>query len=94
MPSPEHDSRAVAVGAELVGSVMTGWPELASTAWEDTRDTLHMWTQVVGQVRLALEPAVNHTWQAPLCRFYQGWIQRHAQYQDVVYRPPPSRVRD
>ena len=45
---------------------MTAWPELALAAWEDTRDTLHMWTQVVGKVRLALEPALNHTWQAPL----------------------------
>ena len=30
----------------------------------------------------------------PLCPFYQGWIQRHPQYQDVLYQPPPSRVRD
>ena len=45
---------------------MTGWPELPLAAWEDTRDTLHMWTQVVGKVRLALKPALNHTWQAPL----------------------------
>ncbi len=44
----------------------TGWPELPLAAWEDTRDTLHMWTQVVGKVRLGLEPALNHTWQAPL----------------------------
>ncbi len=41
------------------------WPELPS-AWEDTRDTLHLWTQVVGKVRLALEPMVNHWWQVPL----------------------------
>ena len=45
---------------------MNGWPELALADWEGTRDTLHMWTQVVGKVRLALEPALNHTWQAPL----------------------------
>jgi hypothetical protein len=36
------------------------------SAWEDTRDTLHMWTQVVGKVRMALEPMVNHWWQVPL----------------------------
>ena len=40
------------------------WPEL--TPWQDTRDALHMWTQVVGKVRLALEPMVNHWWQVPL----------------------------
>jgi hypothetical protein len=32
----------------------------------DTRDTVHMWTQVVGKVRLALEPMMNHWWQVPL----------------------------
>jgi hypothetical protein len=42
------------------------WPELPLSAWEDTRDTLHLWTQVVGKVRLALEPMVNHWWQVPL----------------------------
>jgi hypothetical protein len=42
------------------------WPELTLPEWADTRDTLHLWTQVVGKVRLALEPMVNHWWQVPL----------------------------
>jgi Family of unknown function (DUF5996) len=42
------------------------WPDLTLSAWEDTRDTLHLWTQVVGKVRLALEPMLNHWWQVPL----------------------------
>ena len=42
------------------------WPELTLSEWEDTRATFHMWTQVVGKVRLALEPMVNHWWQVPL----------------------------
>jgi hypothetical protein len=42
------------------------WPELRLAAWEDTRDTLHMWTQVVGKVQLALNPMVNHWWQIAL----------------------------
>ena len=42
------------------------WPELTLSAWADTRDTFHMWTQVVGKIRLALEPMVNHWWQVPL----------------------------
>ncbi|TME35456.1 MAG: hypothetical protein E6I62_00440 [Chloroflexi bacterium] len=42
------------------------WPELTLSSWEDTRDTLHLWTQIVGKVRLALEPMVNHWWQVPL----------------------------
>jgi hypothetical protein len=42
------------------------WPELTLTEWDGTRQTLHLWTQVVGKVRLALEPMVNHWWQVPL----------------------------
>ena len=42
------------------------WPALSLEAWQDTKDTLHMWTQVVGKVRLALSPLVNHWWEVPL----------------------------
>src|SRR5438309_1516769 len=42
------------------------WPDLTLSNWQDTRDTLHMWTQVVGKVRLALEPMINHWWQVTL----------------------------
>ena len=42
------------------------WPDLTLAGWTDTRETLHMWTQIVGKVRLALEPMVNHWWQVPL----------------------------
>src|SRR5271154_1619563 len=42
------------------------WPVLPLEAWDDTRATLHMWTQIVGKVRLALTPAVNHWWNVPL----------------------------
>jgi hypothetical protein len=42
------------------------WPELPLAAWQDTYATLHMWTQVVGKVRLALSPLVNHWWEVPL----------------------------
>ena len=42
------------------------WPPLPLADWIDTRDTLHMWTQIVGKTRLALAPMVNHWWQVPL----------------------------
>ena len=41
------------------------WPELPLASWQDTYATLHMWTQIVGKVRLALCPHVNHWWQVP-----------------------------
>lgn len=42
------------------------WPELPYAAWRDTALTLQLWTQIVGKVRLALTPWLNHGWQVPL----------------------------
>ncbi|MHB1935394.1 MAG: DUF5996 family protein [Acidobacteriaceae bacterium] len=42
------------------------WPELPLAAWQDTYKTLHMWSQIVGKVRLALSPKLNHWWEVPL----------------------------
>ena len=42
----------------------SAWPALPE--WGDTRDTLHLWTQIVGKVRLALVPWTNHSWHATL----------------------------
>ena len=42
------------------------WPSLPLEEWAATKDTLHMWTQVVGKVRLACTPLVNHWWNVPL----------------------------
>jgi hypothetical protein len=42
------------------------WPSLPFEQWRETLATLHMWTQVVGKVRLAQAPLVNHWWQVPL----------------------------
>jgi len=42
------------------------WPRLDYAAWRDTGATLHRWTQIVGKVRLALTPWLNHGWQVPL----------------------------
>ena len=42
------------------------WPALPLDTFEPTRASLHMWTQIVGKVRLALAPYMNHWWQVPL----------------------------
>lgn len=42
------------------------WPSLPLEEWKDTCATLHMWTQVVGKIRLAQTPLVNHWWNVPL----------------------------
>jgi hypothetical protein len=38
------------------------WPEFPSSGWSDTYATLHMWSQIVGKIRLALAPPLNHWW--------------------------------
>ncbi len=42
------------------------WPALPFSEWKETCKTLHMWTQVVGKVRLALSPWTNHSWHVTL----------------------------
>ena len=42
------------------------WPELPYDAWQDTRATLHLWTQVVGKIRLQQTPWLNHSWHVTL----------------------------
>jgi hypothetical protein len=42
------------------------WPELPLEAWQDTYATLHMWTQIIGKIRLAQMPYLNHWWNATL----------------------------
>ena len=42
------------------------WPELPLAAWRETYQTLHLWTQVVGKIRTARTPLVNHWWSATL----------------------------
>jgi Family of unknown function (DUF5996) len=46
-------------------SVPGDWPALPVSEWTDACSTLHLWTQIVGKVRLAHAPMVNHWWQVP-----------------------------
>ena len=42
------------------------WPEIPWEAWKDTAATLHMWTQIVGKVRMVNMPWINHSWHVTL----------------------------
>jgi hypothetical protein len=42
------------------------WPALPFAEWKDTAATLHMWTQIVGKIRLTLTPWINHSWHVTL----------------------------
>ena len=75
MISSVHES---ALGTEA-------WPALPLKEWRGTRDTLHMWTQIVGKVRLALTPHVNHWWNVPLYVSARGLTTSPMAYQDRIF---------
>ena len=47
-------------------SSIDDWPELEFGTWSDTAATLHLWTQIVGKIRLSQTPWTNHSWHVPL----------------------------
>src|ERR1700676_1039414 len=59
-------SRDVPTGADVT------WPALPQSAWSETCATLQLWMQIVGKVRLALMPAINHTWNVTLYPTVRG----------------------
>src|SRR3954463_704107 len=42
------------------------WPALPYESWRETATTLHLWTQIIGKVRLACTPWLNHSWHVTL----------------------------
>ncbi|HZR27530.1 MAG TPA: DUF5996 family protein [Terriglobales bacterium] len=61
------------------------WPALPLQQWADTYHTLHMWTQIVGKVRLALSPPVNHWWEVPLYVSARGLNTSPIPYGDRIF---------
>jgi uncharacterized protein DUF5996 len=53
-------------------NVAETWPALPQSAWSDTCATLQLWMQIVGKVRLALTPPLNHTWNVTLYPTIRG----------------------
>ena len=58
------------------------WPSLPVDEWTATRDTLHMWMQIVGKIRLALSPHLNHWWQVPFYLTARGLTTSPMPYGD------------
>jgi Family of unknown function (DUF5996) len=58
------------------------WPSLPLDSWKDTYATLHLWTQIVGKVRLRLAPLVNHWWNVPLYVTASGLTTSRMPYGD------------
>ena len=74
------------------------WPALPLASWRETRDTLHLWTQIVGKVRLALTPLRNHWWNVPLyvstCGLATSPIPYGGQSFEAEFDPAPARDND
>jgi hypothetical protein len=62
-----------------------GWPRLRVADWVETRDTLHMWTQVIGKIRLAHAPLVNHWWQVTLYVTARGLTTSAVPYRNGAF---------
>jgi len=60
------------------------WPELILAEWQDTLATLHMWTQIVGKIRLETTPLVNHWWNVPLYVSARGLTTSPMHYGDRI----------
>jgi hypothetical protein len=60
---------------------LESWPRLDFADWRDTCATLHLWTQVVGKIRLALAPMLNHWWQVTLYVTARGLTTSALPYQ-------------
>ncbi|WP_238626266.1 DUF5996 family protein [Aggregatilinea lenta] len=72
IPDPMHDVPA--------------WPDLPLDEWQDTYETLHRWTQIVGKIRLALAPMVNHWWQVTLYLTARGLTTSPIPYQSRSFQ--------
>jgi hypothetical protein len=62
------------------------WPSLPLEEWKDTYATLHMWTQIVGHVRLSLTPLENHWWNVPLYVSARGLTTSPIPYQHTWFQ--------
>lgn len=63
----------------------SAWPALPFAEWQDTCATLHLWTQVVGKVRLALAPMANHWWHVPLYVTCRGLTTSPIPYGELCF---------
>jgi len=61
------------------------WPDLPYAAWRDTCDTLILWTQIIGKVRIACTPLINHWWNATFDVTSRGLLAAAMPYRDRTF---------
>ena len=72
---------------EITLRIMTNntWPVLVLEEWQDTLATLHMWTQIIGKIRMKLTPLINHWWNVTLYVSARGLTTSAMPYQDRIF---------
>jgi hypothetical protein len=73
-------------GSAIVADEEGLWPELPWREWEPTISTVHMWAQVVGKVRMALAPPLNHWWHTTLYVTSRGLTTSPIPYRDRMFQ--------
>ncbi len=67
------------------GRALEPWPSLPLRVWEPTRDTLHMWAQIAGKVRMTLSPKINHCWEVPFYLSARGFTTSPIPWQNGCF---------
>ncbi|WOD37158.1 DUF5996 family protein [Nodosilinea sp. E11] len=62
------------------------WPSLSLDDWQDTCTTLHLWTQIVGKIRLVQTPWMNHSWHVPLYLTARGLTTGTIPHDDQIFQ--------
>lgn len=62
------------------------WPSLSLDAWQETYTTLHMWSQIIGKIRLVQTPWINHSWHVPLYLTARGLTTATVPYGNLIFQ--------
>src|SRR5260370_37456104 len=84
-PSVESEEKMAAIEGMEPTDRSEAWPALPLSEWADTYATLHMWSQIVGKVRLVLSPRVNHWWEVPYYVSGRGLTTSPIPYEKGVF---------
>ena len=85
MGSAKDVSQTAFVSHDDFTSKPESWPALPLQEWQDSYATLHLWTQIVGKVRLAQSPLINHWWEVPLYISARGLTTSAIPYRDGIF---------
>jgi len=70
----------------MIEKTKLAWPDLAFENWKDTLATVHLWTQIVGKIRLRKMPWLNHSWHVTLYVSANGLTTHSIPYENGVFQ--------